>query len=456
MKVSKHFNAFGVASIYLFGVIASTTFASAQQVQYFPQFADGGGYITLWNFTGYGTGPSAIDVEIFNKSYQRITIATDHGTDSIFHLSLNGYGSASLRTLGFSSPLKSGWVRVTSSPAVGATEVFQSVGSNNLISKASVLPSQGTTSATVLVPDTGNTALALTSGGYANTLNFRLLDKDGNVVGASVFPLEAGNQIALYANQIPGFEALNVTNGSLEVTGSVPFYLITLVFDGQNFATAPVLPGRSEPADARGGLLNQFAMIQQQSKVIADQLLPPSTEDLASFADFLSQPQTGLIRLMPRETYDGYLTIRGGGAYYSFFRLTHEYGYGSDIELQQGYLSVGFAGADFGFLSNLGDVPLEGITLDTPAVQYPATFSPPTNLADARVQQERAGSGFTSGGFYYVNRMRATASTTFALRSICYGDSDVLVVFRVIRFDTDGSAIILWRLLKTFGVPNLQ
>lgn len=240
------------------------------------------------------------------------------------------------------------------------------------------------------------------------------------------------------------------------MTGSVAFYLTTLVFDGQNFATAPVLPGRSEPADARGILLNQFTSIQQQSKIIADQLLPPSTEDLSAFATFLSQPQTGLMRLMPRETYDGYLTTRGGGAYYSFTRLTHEYGYGSDIGLEQGYLGVGFAGADFGFMTNLGDVPIDGITPSTPAVQYLATFSPPTNLADARVQQQRAGTGFTSGGYYYVDDMRATASTTFALRSICYNASDVLVAFRVVRFDSDGSAIVAWKILQTFAVPRLQ
>jgi len=336
-------------------------------------------------------------------------------------------------------------------------ETFETIGSNNLISKASVLPSGSTTSATLLVPDAGNTAIALCSAGYSNTLTFRLLDNNGNIVGsASNFLLPPGNQMALYVNQIPGFENLTVMNGSLELTGSVGFYLMTLGFDGQNFATMPVLAGRSQPADARGVLLNQFTSIQQQSKIIADQLLPPSTEDLSSFAAFLSQPQTGLMRLMPREIYDGYLTARGGGAYYSFSRLTHEYGYGSDIGLEQGYLSVGFAGADFGFLTNLGNVPIDEITLGTPALQYLATFSPPTNLADARVQQQRAGTGFTDGGFSYVDRMRATASTTYALRSISYHASDVLVVFRVVRFDTDGSVIVAWKILHTFAVPDLQ
>ena len=64
------------------------------------------------------------------------------------------------------------------------------------------------------------------------------------------------------------------------------------------------------------------------------------------------------IRLLPREKYDRVIAINGGGAYYSFAQKTHEYGQGSDIELQQGNLSVGFAGADYGFLIDLGDVNL--------------------------------------------------------------------------------------------------
>ena len=34
--------------------------------------------------------------------------------------------------------------------------------------------------------------------------------------------------------------------------------------------------------------------------------------------------------------------------------------------------------------------------------------------------------------------------------------SDVLVAFRVVRFDNDGSAIIAWKLLKSFSKPQLN
>ena len=73
------------------------------------------------------------------------------------------------------------------------------------------------------------------------------------------------------------------------------------------------------------------------------------------------------------------LTISGGGAYYSFTRLTHEYGYWlATSTWMQGWLSTGFAGADYGILTTLGDVPLENITVGTSCGSAPrSTTLPP-------------------------------------------------------------------------------
>ena len=440
-------------------VFSSAWAASAieQQVQYFPHFADGGGYSTAWYFTGYGLGLSSIDIEFFDKNGFRQSLATDQGTGSVFHLSLNGYASASLGTLGGGGSVKTGWVRITSSTPVGATEVYRYSTSSGLISQAAVPPSNAVGSATLFVSDARKTAVALLNTYPSNTLNFRLLDKDGIRVGpTSTYSLQPGNQMAIYVNQIPGFEDISILDGSIELSGSSPFFLTSLVFEGPSFATVPILAGRTVPAGSRASLLNQFNLLVAQTKETGDQLLPPGAEDLALFADFLRQPRTGLIRLLPRETYDGFLTVRGGGAYYSFGRLTHEYGYGSDLELQQGHLSVGFAGADFGFLTSLGDVPIDSVTSDHPAVQYLASFVAPANLADARAQQQRAEAGFTIGAYSYIDRLKAFAASSYALRSINYNTSDVLVAFRVVRFDTDGSAILVWKLLRTYPVPRLE
>ena len=205
----------------------------------------------------------------------------------------------------------------------------------------------------------------------------------------------------------------------------------------------------------RSGLQAKMESLRAQIRAKEKVFLAPSAEDLAAFAGFLRQPDTGMARLMPRETYDGKLLIRGGGAYYSFARLTNEYGYGSDIGLEQGQLRVGFAGADFGFLTSLGDLAIDSVTVEHPGVSYLAEFKTPSAEPDARDQYRRAGTGFEVDGFTYRSFLPASLNTTYALRSVDYGASDLLVAFRVTRQDADGSLTLVWTILKRFPVPQL-
>lgn len=203
-------------------------------------------------------------------------------------------------------------------------------------------------------------------------------------------------------------------------------------------------------AASREDLLKEAESRREELISLEKKLLAPSEEDRAAYATFLRQPDTGIIRLIPRENN---LTI--GGAYYSFSRFTHEYGYGSDIELQQDYLSVGFAGADFGMLTNLGDVPLEDIILEQPTVRFLAGYEPPRREPDARSEYRRVSEGFTSDGTSYRNRLPVEVKTTYLLRSINYDQADVFVAFRVVRKDIDRSVIIVWKLLKKYPKPEL-
>src|SRR3989449_10775210 len=99
--------------------------AQAQTIQYFPQLADGGGYVTTWYFTGLGAGPSVVTVELFQQNGNPLIVQTDRGTASTFTLNVSATGEISLRTLGAPVAVQVGWVRVTSSQPIGATEVFQ-------------------------------------------------------------------------------------------------------------------------------------------------------------------------------------------------------------------------------------------------------------------------------------------------------------------------------------------
>jgi hypothetical protein len=200
-----------------------------------------------------------------------------------------------------------------------------------------------------------------------------------------------------------------------------------------------------------------------ERRVITKGLLAPAESDRLAFAGLLKQPQSGLIRLLPREIYDAEtyhtkspVTIRGGGAYYSFARLTHVYGYGSDIELDHDTLSVGFAGADFGMITDLGQVSLDEVTLAQPYTIFLASHAAPANEPDARYEAKRFSEHRVAlNGLTYASRLPVKVGDTYLLRSISYDRSDVLVGLTVFRKDTDGSVVIAWKLLQKYTPTRL-
>jgi hypothetical protein len=205
--------------------------------------------------------------------------------------------------------------------------------------------------------------------------------------------------------------------------------------------------------------------VAREDRVLKKGLLAPSEGDRMALAAFLRTENTGLIRLLPRERNDSgtyrvpkKLNIRGGGAYYSFVDLTHEYGYGSDIELHRNNLTVGFAGADYGMLTNIGDTPLDEITLHDMRTRNIAAYRPTRSEPEAReiYQRLNSGPGMMFDGFLYRRRVPVQENSTYLLRSISYRTSDVLVALRLVRQDTDGSVIIAWKLLKSYSIPRLS
>jgi len=209
-------------------------------------------------------------------------------------------------------------------------------------------------------------------------------------------------------------------------------------------------------SESRDAVIKQIETKRAELSVLEKKILVPSEEDRTTYAEFLKQPDTGLIRLMPREVYDNVLAVRGGGAYYSFVNLSHDYGHGSDIGLEQGFLSVGFAGANYGMLIKVGDISLEEVNTEIPSVKFLSAYSAVTEEPQARIEQRRfSGAGTKIDDIPYGNRQRAQVNTTYVVRSIDYSRSDVLVAFRVLRKDRDGSLIILWKLLKTYPVTDL-
>jgi hypothetical protein len=186
-------------------------------------------------------------------------------------------------------------------------------------------------------------------------------------------------------------------------------------------------------------------------KLSAEQkkLLEPSAAQRAAFAAFLRQPETGLVRLLPREKFDGtvLMPLRGGGAFYSFTKLSHAASPFSDIMFQSGRFRVALSGLTYALMTMQGETPLEQLTADHPAVKYLRDLVPPLDYQDLRIETDKIWEGFEVGGSLYKTILPAQLNSTYLLRSTIHGGPDTVVAFRVVGWDADGSVTLLWKRL---------
>lgn len=194
-------------------------------------------------------------------------------------------------------------------------------------------------------------------------------------------------------------------------------------------------------------------LTEEQKKI-----LEPSLTDQAAFADYLRQPNTGIVRLLPREKYDHTITmpLRGGGAYYSFSKLSHESSPLSDIRFQDGKLQTGFNNLTLGLITILGDVPLEDLSLSTAAVEFLRSFAVPGKYSEFKNQVEQNRVGFETGGNIYKSTLPVRLNSTYVLRSTIYQESDIVVALRVVSSDPDGSITLLWKRLSKQQAKKLK
>jgi hypothetical protein len=211
-------------------------------------------------------------------------------------------------------------------------------------------------------------------------------------------------------------------------------------------------------SSARSGDLTQLASLRNQVESLEMNVLAPASEDENAYPAYSASDATdrGLIRLM--DTNGLLPTVDGGGAYYSFVNLTHELSSNPDLELSGSQFKTGFADSEYGFLANLGNIPLDQVTLDGSGVAYAASYTPPTgqSLSAVEAEAQKFQAGVSEGGFQYISVVDAQVGSTYVLRSIQYGRSDVIVAFQVVRMDgTDGSMILIWKNLKTNTAPTI-
>ncbi len=214
-------------------------------------------------------------------------------------------------------------------------------------------------------------------------------------------------------------------------------------------------------------------------------LLLPDKEDSDKFREFLSRKNTGLIKLIADGGCDKNAdvavvsphclkyTMPGAGSSFSFRMSNYTMRHLADLNFTGGkLLSPGIMTQ--GILVNIGDVPLENVGLQTDGVSFVTDLKPVSNIKEAQEFAGQITKGKKNGNFVYQNLLPASENTTYALRSIAYDGilprtiqgitynefefdkrRDVIVAFRIVRRDSDGNLIVLWKQLENKKAPKL-
>jgi hypothetical protein len=202
-------------------------------------------------------------------------------------------------------------------------------------------------------------------------------------------------------------------------------------------------------------------------------LLAPSPEIQQQFAAFLQLPNTGLIRMYPpgRRRVISVTDLATGrrpgfGRYaslYSFTKAKHGNGLNGYVDPRLGWAELlllngrfftGFSGEALGVMVALGDVPLETVTPDTGGVTGLTNIKAPADYFEAVSLSRRNRAGFELERFRYGSSLPVSENMTYVLRSTSNKRADVLVAFRVVRVEENGSLTLIWRKLKVYPKPN--
>ncbi len=215
------------------------------------------------------------------------------------------------------------------------------------------------------------------------------------------------------------------------------------------------------------------------------ELLAPGKEDLEIYSQILRRSDTGLLKLIGDKGCAGNTKVfdvsedclkysmPGAGSSYSFRAENYRIDSLADLTyINNSFQSLGIM--SHGILVDVGDVPLEEISLQTKGLKYLNDFQTSTDFEEVIKNDRQFLEGIKKDGFVYSRALFAKENTTYVLRSIAYrGTSyrtfqgyvydeiafdsrkDMTVAFRVVRRDAE-SVTIIWKVLDSKKSPKIK
>ena len=214
--------------------------------------------------------------------------------------------------------------------------------------------------------------------------------------------------------------------------------------------------------------------------------IEPNRNLFNKYAGFLRQSNTGLTKLIEDKgcadnekivvVSDECLkyTMPGAGSSFSFRKQNYRIPHLADLTFtDNSFQATGVL--VHGIFVNIGDVPIEQVTLQTNGLKYLVEFQPETNYEKSREIELNLIEGIKRDGFLYRRGLYTVENTTFVLRSIAYDGKymrslkgvtynefnfdkrkDVIVVFRIVEKDKEGNLTILWKQLSDKKSPKIS
>lgn len=236
---------------------------------------------------------------------------------------------------------------------------------------------------------------------------------------------------------------------------------------------------------SRAAAMQNVANIYRKPSDKELDILSVDKNDLKKHAAFLRQSQTGLTRLMadrgcaesPNVIYVAEecrkYQMPGAGSSFSFREKNYRLRRLSDLTYDAGgFRSSGLL--SHAILVNIGDAPIETISLQTSGLKFLTAFETVTDFELARQADKKITGGIESDGFFYSRRAEAKENTTYVLRVIAYRGNlyrsldgvvydeldfderrDVTVAFRIVSRD-EQSVTIIWKILSDQKPPTIK
>lgn len=216
-------------------------------------------------------------------------------------------------------------------------------------------------------------------------------------------------------------------------------------------------------------------------------LVAPSATDLQKYASFLRSSNTGIISLIADENCSaefGVVVSTPHCLKYSMPGAASSYSFRMDSYRQRDLSDINFNGANFqtsfgtlthGIMVNIGDVPIEKVDSQNPALAILSGFSPVTDFAKASNFAALLEKGINAGNLVFANTLPVKLNNTYILRSIAYRGEllrsvegviynefdldkrkDTIVVFRVINHPSTENITVLYKQISIKDAPKMK